>query len=452
MSTTTPSIKATLYTDGGCRNHSSGKGHAGWGYHGQIGDYVYDGWGSIEELTTNNVAELVAVKEAIDIADQFKVEDLTIISDSRYVVDGINDRYEKWEANNWLRHDGEPVKNRRYWEDLAESRAEFTGKGNQVTFKWAKGHNGLKGNEAADVNATKGVMLSTNGKHMSFHESIEAKKHGKEKVPPYNRMFCHNFWYFNTNVDNVTETGHHVYHCGNHEIIGKPESDAGHSVIYLKEPDSVLEAIRDHQNRYVEESEQMMFTGHLTEIFASKNYGELVKNGTIHTSRKPKSRDILTYNKQPLTSEVRPVGRSFYLLDVLGNLEERLKQVIAGEIPETWRLTDVTDKFYNKVTKGKGKNEREVFEFIKEITTAVKSINLDVEHGVGETTGTTEVTLTFGVDIPIRNALSALPKVVKRVAILTWPASKVSFNYAFILETEDDIGIWACGFANTRII
>ena len=54
MSNETPSIKATLYTDGGCRNHSSGKGFAGWGYHGQIGDYVYDGWGSIEELTTNN--------------------------------------------------------------------------------------------------------------------------------------------------------------------------------------------------------------------------------------------------------------------------------------------------------------------------------------------------------------------------------------------------------------
>jgi ribonuclease HI len=452
MSTETPSLKATLYTDGGCRGHSSGKGFAGWGYHGQIGDYVYDGWGSIEELTTNNVAEMVAVKEAIEVADQNDVDNLTILSDSRYVIDGINDRYEKWEANNWLRYDGEPVKNRSYWESLANARAEFTGKGNQVTFKWTKGHSGNPGNDAADRNATKGVMLSTNGHHVSFHESVEKKKYGKVKAPNYNRLFCHNYWYFNTNVTNESDTGHHVYYCGNHEILGKPESDAGHSILYLKDPDKVLETLRDHQNRFVDESEQIMFTGHLTDIFSSKNYSELYENGTIHTARQVKTRNILSFNKQPFTSEVRPVGRSFYLLEVLGNLEERLKCVIRNELPEQWRLTDVTDKFYNKVTKGKGKNEREVFEFSKTLPTGVKAIKLDVEHGVGLTTGFTEVTLTFGVDIPSRNALAALPKVVKRISILTWPSSKTSFNYGFVVETEDDIGIWACGYANTRII
>ena len=452
MSKQEPSLSATFYSYGGCRGHSSGKGYAGWGYHGEIGDYVYDGWGSIKELTTNNVAELAAVKEVVDIANQNDVNELLVISDSRYVVDGINDRYEKWEANNWLRHDGEPVKNRDYWEALANARAEFTGKGNQITFKWTRAHVGTKGNEIADKNATKGVMLSTNGHHVSFHECVEKAKYGKDKVPPYNRLFNHNFWYFNTNTINQTETGHHVYYCGNHEIIGKPESDAGHSVLYLKEPDSVLEKLRDHQNRYVEEGEQLMFTGHLTDIFSSKNYGELVNNGTIHTSRKPKTRNILTFNKQPLTSEVRPVGRSFYLLDVMSNLEERLKKVIDGELPDKWRLTDVTDKFYSRVTKGKGKTEREVFEFSKELPTGIKSINLDIEHGVGLTTGFTEVTLTFGIDIPSRNALAALSKEIKRISILTWPASKTSFNYGFILETEDDIGIWACGYSNTRII
>ena len=63
-----------------------------------------------------------------------------------------------------------------------------------------------------------------------------------------------------------------------------------------------------------------------------------------------------------------------------------------------------------------------------------------------------KVTLTIGIDLPKRNALSALADKKPRVSLITWRESSFGFRVATIVETDDDIGIYAPSVSNLRMI
>lgn len=89
--------------------------------------------------TTNNRMEIRAVIETLK---YFKdPTELTIVSDSQYVVNSINSGLAiKWVANNDL-----SKKNLDLWFELIDLLAKHN-----VTMVWTKGHNGNKWNEEAD--------------------------------------------------------------------------------------------------------------------------------------------------------------------------------------------------------------------------------------------------------------------------------------------------------------
>lgn len=445
------SIKATFYTDGGCR--PSSRGYGGWGYHGQIGDLVYDGWGYIDGETTNNAAEVIAANEAINLARAKGVDELIIRSDSKYMLEGIQYNCNKWERNNWKRHDGTDVPNTVHWKVFIND-VECFKQDASVTWEWVKGHNGDAGNEWADRNATKGVMLSTNGHKQSFSEAVEVKKHGKVKPSDYNRMFSHKHWYFNTRTGALLSSqGHTVYHCGNHEIIGKPESEASHSVIFLKEPDEHLEKVRDFQDSLMGRDERLLFTAKTDAIFSGKVYHELSENGTIHMGKRFGHRDLETVDKTNITQEVNPPRLAFNLMTMLSAMEQRLEKVISDKMDADWRLTDITNLLYDEVTKGKGKQEKIVYEIKSTLDPSIRVLELEVDYCTAKgMTEKKEIKLTFGIDIPTRNSLAALKKVKPSVSILTWSESDYGFRHAIIIKTEDDVGIWSSGHANLRVL
>jgi len=445
------SIKATFYTDGGCR--PSSRGYGGWGYHGQIGDDAYDGWGYIEGETTNNAAEVIAANKAVNLAREKGVDELTIYSDSKYMLEGIQYNHVKWNRNNWKRHDGSDVPNAVHWKTFIDDVDSYKQDAN-VNWEWIKGHSGNIGNEHADRNATKGVMLSTNGHAQSFSEAVPIKKHGKVKASNYNRMFSHKHWYFNTRTGALLSSqGHTIYHCGNHEIIGKPESEAAHSVLFLKEPDEHLEKVRDFQDNLMGKDEQLLFTAKTDAIFSAKVYHELSENGTIHMSKRFGHRDLETVDKTNITQEVNPPRLAFNLMSMLSTMERRLEKVIANDLDEDWRLTDITDLLYDEVTKGKGKQEKVVYELKPTLDPAVRVLELEVDYrNVKGKTEKKDIKLTFGIDIPTRNALAALKKVKPTVSILTWSESDYGFRHAIIIKADEDVGIWSSGHANLRVL
>ncbi|MCX7725561.1 MAG: ribonuclease HI [Chitinispirillaceae bacterium] len=132
--------EVTIYSDGAC------SGNPGPGGYGVILSYK----GKEKELsggfsnTTNNRMELMAVIVGLEaLKEPCKV---TVVTDSRYVVDGIEKGWiNKWKANGWKRSDKERVANIDLWERLLKAMSRH-----QVKFIWIQGHNGHPQNERCD--------------------------------------------------------------------------------------------------------------------------------------------------------------------------------------------------------------------------------------------------------------------------------------------------------------
>ena len=100
--------------------------------------------------TTNNRMELTAVIEGMRALK--RPCEVEVVTDSKYVMQGINEWLHNWKRNGWKTAAKKPVKNRDLWESLD---AELTS--HHVEWQWVKGHNGHPGNERADELANAGV-------------------------------------------------------------------------------------------------------------------------------------------------------------------------------------------------------------------------------------------------------------------------------------------------------
>ena len=83
-----------------------------------------------EEGTTNQKMELKAIIEALKYAkNNFPDEEVGILSDSAYCVNGMNQKwYDKWILNKWTNSKGKPVKNKELWQELIDLNKELNEK------------------------------------------------------------------------------------------------------------------------------------------------------------------------------------------------------------------------------------------------------------------------------------------------------------------------------------
>ena len=139
-----PKHKLVAYTDGAC---SGNPGPGGWGVLLQAfsdNKVVKEReLSNGERLTTNNKMELRAAIAALEILD--RTSEITIITDSKYVMNGIQTWLAGWKKNNWKTASKKPVKNEELWKRL-----DLLCKQHEVNWKWVKGHAGDMGNERVD--------------------------------------------------------------------------------------------------------------------------------------------------------------------------------------------------------------------------------------------------------------------------------------------------------------
>jgi len=127
------------FTDGGCRGNP---GRGGWGVVLRCDGREKTLHGG-EAHTTNNRMELTAAIEALKSLKRPCRVILT--TDSKYVMQGIQDWMPNWKRRNWKTAANKPVKNVDLWRDLDEAV-----RGHQVEWRWVKGHSGHPENERAD--------------------------------------------------------------------------------------------------------------------------------------------------------------------------------------------------------------------------------------------------------------------------------------------------------------
>ena len=139
-----PKHRLIAYTDGAC---SGNPGPGGWGVLLQAlsdGKVVKERELSEgENLTTNNKMELMAAIAALEILE--RSSEITIFTDSKYVMNGIQTWLSGWKKNNWKTSSKKPVKNDDLWKRL-----DLLCQQHEVDWKWVKGHAGNIGNERVD--------------------------------------------------------------------------------------------------------------------------------------------------------------------------------------------------------------------------------------------------------------------------------------------------------------
>ena len=135
-----------IYTDGACKGNP---GPGGWGALLQYNQHKKEINGFSLE-TTNNIMELTAVIEALSIIK--KTSDITIITDSNYVKDGITKWIDNWKNKGWKTANKKPVKNKELWEKLDSLRNNHN-----IIWEWVRGHTGNPGNEKADELANQAI-------------------------------------------------------------------------------------------------------------------------------------------------------------------------------------------------------------------------------------------------------------------------------------------------------
>lgn len=157
--------KVAIYTDGACRGN--GKAISDGGYGAVIlaeeelkicGEKIlqYRLFGC-KKNTTNNEMEISAVISALDsLKNQHDLAniEITIHSDSAYIVNCMNDKwYKKWLNNGWRTSKGTKVENKHLWEKLLNMNELFK----RVNYKKVKGHSDDLYNDMADELANMGI-------------------------------------------------------------------------------------------------------------------------------------------------------------------------------------------------------------------------------------------------------------------------------------------------------
>lgn len=134
----------TIYTDGSAWPND-GTGVGAFAYVVKKNGAVITEQTGIEDPSTNNRMELTAAIEGLKYIALIggAGSSVTVVSDSRYVVDGINSWVRNWKRSGWK---GGKIKNLELWQELDSVMSKFS----PVQAAWIKGHSGVPTNEQCD--------------------------------------------------------------------------------------------------------------------------------------------------------------------------------------------------------------------------------------------------------------------------------------------------------------
>lgn len=139
--------RVILITDGSGTTKLDSVG-GGWGaiLQFQIGERLVEREmsGHLPPPVTNQIAELQALIEGLSALTG--ACEVTVISDSEYLVKGTNTWCQQWESRRWRTSGGKRVANVEQWKKIFELK-----KLHKVTATWVRGHAGHSENERVDL-------------------------------------------------------------------------------------------------------------------------------------------------------------------------------------------------------------------------------------------------------------------------------------------------------------
>ena len=142
-----------IFTDGACKGNP---GPGGWGAILRMGGHEKEFSGG-DPATTNNRMELTGAIRGL--AQLTRPCDVTLYTDSRYVIDGITKWIHGWMKKGWVNAAKKPVANEDLWRDLL-----IVTKPHTISWQWVKGHDGHPENERVDKLASDEAIKASRAK------------------------------------------------------------------------------------------------------------------------------------------------------------------------------------------------------------------------------------------------------------------------------------------------
>ena len=129
-------------TDGAC---SGNPGPGGWGALIRFEDGSVEEFGGADPATTNNRMELQAALATLQRLAELPLHpNLTLRTDSKYLIDGLGSWMAGWKRKGWRTAAGKPVLNQDLWQALDQARLA------EVPISYVKGHSGDPDNDRVD--------------------------------------------------------------------------------------------------------------------------------------------------------------------------------------------------------------------------------------------------------------------------------------------------------------
>lgn len=481
-----------LYSDGGARPTSRGNG--GYGLHG----YMYkeeppkkgpgkagialtkegyvaktddvvsvtpihyiDSFGSLGTSVTNNYAEMMGAMRGLQEASQYAVKRVKIMTDSKYVVEGINKNHKQWIRDNWMTMEGKERPNTELWKQLVATRDELAAKNVAIKFQWISGHQEkgtpdydigeALGNDTADALATLGVMHNRKGTTEETIDRTTADGYWSYDSVRHPFLF-HRRVYFNT-MSQYNVPGQ--YYLGDHgkddDLLGKRISDGCYAVVRLVTPDAAIEKVRAHQIE-VSGNIDALAMMRLDNLFRPTTHAQVINHGVYAMEQKdPKRHDLYCIDREPLSREIDPPRIAVRAIESLVALEEKLNWYLTKD-PRA-AVTDLTSILYETVVKTPKKGEpTSSMVLLDKYNVGFAALATEANYPSEEGVKSASVSLSLGIDILDRNALKRLESESPKVSLISWLEGPNIFRYAVVIEASGNVGIWCGVYSNLRIV
>ena len=141
-----------VWTDGACQRNP---GPGGWAALLCWDDGIVEERTGGAAVTTNNIMEMTAALEGLRALPSGSR--VCVVTDSRYLHDGMTSWIEGWKRKGWTTASGSPVKNKQIWVQLEAAVSDH----DLVRWHWVKGHIGHPLNERADTLAVAATRNAT---------------------------------------------------------------------------------------------------------------------------------------------------------------------------------------------------------------------------------------------------------------------------------------------------
>ena len=199
-------------SDGAC---SGNPGPGGWGALIRFEDGTVKEFGGYEPATTNNRMELQGVLAILKNLESLpRHPNMTIRTDSKYVINGFNNWIKGWKRNGWRTASGKPVLNQDLWEALDQARIA------DVDLEFVKGHNGDPDNERVDkiaVSYSKGTSIKPKSTKSSVQNKVAIEPLA-EKIDPFMKPGPRKLQRLLSRLEMATKIAKHGYSLTTEEL------------------------------------------------------------------------------------------------------------------------------------------------------------------------------------------------------------------------------------------